>query len=81
MTLLSAGFCGRPSFMTDTWTILGVWPSVNGQFKVTARRGACVINADRLTADGVASFDPQAFWENGLKRPAPADGSRILGLI
>lgn len=66
---------------TSAWEILGTWPSVNGQFKITARSGSRVINADRLTADGVAAFDPQAFWENGLKRPAPADGSRILALI
>jgi len=44
------------------WTILGVYNSVNGQYKIIARRGSAVIHADRLTAEQAQAFDPQTYW-------------------
>lgn len=64
-----------------TWEILGVFPSVNGQFKVVAKSGSRVVHADRLTQEGVNAFDPQAFWESGCARPKPNSGADVLGMI
>lgn len=64
-----------------TWKILGVFPSVNGQFKVIAQSGSKVVHADRLTQEGVDAFDPQKFWDSGNARTAPRSGADILALI
>ena len=63
------------------WEILGVFPSVNGQFKVIARSGSRVVHADRLTQEAADVFDPQAFWEAGVARPSPNSGASVLDLI
>ncbi len=63
------------------WKILGIHPTVNGQFKVIARRGSCVVHADRLTQEDADAFDPQAFWDSGVARPAPNSGASVLELI
>lgn len=51
--------------------MVGVFPSTNGHFKIIARRGDQVAHADNLTAEQVEAFDPNAFWANGIVRPAP----------
>lgn len=57
-----------------SFTILGTFPSMNGQFKITARRGAQVVHIDRLTAEQAAATTPadvEAFWNERTVRPAP----------
>lgn len=56
------------------WTILGTFASMNGQFKVTARRGAQVVHVDHLSAADAATITQeriQEAWQAGVVRPAP----------
>lgn len=59
---------------TGPWTVLGVHTSVNGQFKLIARRGSASVHMDRLPAETVTALtqaDIQTFFAAGLRPTAP----------
>lgn len=59
---------------TGPWTVLGVHNSVNGQFKLIARRGSTCVHMDRLPAEAVTALtqaDIQTFLTQGLRPAAP----------
>lgn len=56
------------------WTVLGVYTSVNFQFKLVARRGSACVHMDRLSAEEVTALtqaDIQTFLTAGLRPAAP----------
>jgi hypothetical protein len=51
------------------WEILATVKSGAETYTIRARKGACVLVSDKLSAEDVKNFDPQARWDasKGIK--------------